>query len=54
MTDTQKLKYDLALNCAIAKVLSRDDVVTDEDFLREILEEFKEFYRGYNTTPTRS
>lgn len=49
MTDIQKLKYDLAMNCALAKVLSRDDVVTDKDFLKEMLEEFKEFYRGYNT-----
>lgn len=49
MNDVQKLKYDLALNCALVKVLSREDVKTDDDLLKSMLEEFKEFYRGYNT-----
>lgn len=49
MTEVQKLKYDLAMNCALVKVLSRDDIADDKKLLKEMLEEFKEFYRGYNT-----
>ena len=49
MTDVQKLKYDLAMNCALVKALSREDVVTDKKLLIDMLEDFKEFYRGYNT-----
>ena len=48
MTDIQKLKYDLALNCALVKALSREDSVSDDKLLLDMLEEFKEFYRGCN------
>ena len=37
------------MNCALAKALSGEDVVSDEKLLRNMLEDFKEFYRGYNT-----
>lgn len=49
MTDVQKLKYDLALNGALAKALSNENGVSDEKLLKDMLEDFKEFYRGYNT-----
>lgn len=47
MNDIQKLKYDLAMNCAFIKTL-HSNVVDDKKLLESMTENFKEFYRGCN------
>lgn len=51
MTDIQKLKYDLAMNCALVKALSREDAdccrgisnpgTANEEQLKEALEHLR-------------
>lgn len=47
MTDTQKLKYDLAMSCAFIKTF-HSGVTNDRQLLETMTENFKEFYRGCN------
>lgn len=47
MTDIQKLKYDLAMNCAFIKAL-RSNATDDKELLETMTKNFKEFYRGCN------
>lgn len=47
MADIQKLKYDLAMNCAFIKAL-RSNATKDNKLLEIMTEGFKEFYRGCN------
>jgi len=47
MNDMQKLKYDLAMNCAFIKAL-RSNATDDKKLLETMAEGFKEFYRGCN------
>ncbi|MPM89521.1 hypothetical protein SDC9_136630 [bioreactor metagenome] len=47
MTTVQKLKYDLAMNCAFIEVMQQVDAGTSENIRSEMFEAFLSNYTGY-------